>query len=35
MADAQGAVLSGTDPTAALKTAADQLKQQTGRELAK
>ena len=35
MADAQGAVLSGTDPVAALKTAADQLKQQTGRELAK
>ncbi len=34
-ADAQGAVLNGTDPAAALKTAADQLKQQTGRDLAK
>ncbi len=33
-ADAQGAVLSGTDPAAALKKAADTLKQQTGRELA-
>jgi lactose/L-arabinose transport system substrate-binding protein len=33
-ADAQGAVLGGTDPAAALKKAADTLKQQTGRELA-
>ena len=33
-ADAQGAVLSGTDPAAALKKAADTLKQQTGRDLA-
>jgi lactose/L-arabinose transport system substrate-binding protein len=32
-ADAQGAVLSGTDPAQALKKAADTLKQQTGREL--
>jgi lactose/L-arabinose transport system substrate-binding protein len=33
--DAQAAVLSGTDPAAALQKAADSLKQQTGRELAK
>jgi lactose/L-arabinose transport system substrate-binding protein len=32
-ADAQGLVLSGTDPATALKKAADTLKQQTGREL--
>ncbi|HEX2914921.1 MAG TPA: sugar ABC transporter substrate-binding protein [Chloroflexia bacterium] len=34
-ADAQAAVLSGTDPAQALQKAADQLKQQTGRDLAK
>lgn len=32
--DAQAAVLSGTDPAAALQKAADSLKQQTGREIA-
>lgn len=32
-ADAQDAVLKGTDPAAALKKAADTLKQQTGRDL--
>lgn len=34
-ADAQDAVLKGTDPETALKKAADTLKQQTGRELVK
>ncbi len=34
-ADAQGAVLGGTDPAQALQKAADTLKNQTGRELAK
>ena len=35
LADAQGAVLSGTDPAAALQKAADNLKNQTGREIVK
>ena len=35
LADAQGSVLNGTDPAQALQKAADNLKNQTGRELVK